>query len=351
MKPGRALSFLTVPFCLGALWGCGGDDLVLPADGGGISVTRSTITAQPSSITAGSGTATITVTVRSETGAPVQGASVTLRATGGGNILSQPVEITGSDGVVEATLQSTEPGEKVISATVNDSLELSQTASVTVGSGTSPRMESVAGDGQRAPVGTSVRLRPAVRVTEGGAPVPGVRVTFAVTGGGGNIEGADQTTDEDGVARLDGWTLGPAVGTNTLEASAGLMEGSPVIFTAEAFSLVEEVDRLVYLVQPHDARRKDTITFRVALVDVHGDVVPLSGVFIYLDLFPEGSEVPDNRLLRGERFENTEAGVAEFGVRIDEKGTYRLEARTDDLPELGPHGPEPYLFSEPFRVK
>jgi hypothetical protein len=38
-------------------------------------------------------------------------------------------------------------------------------------------------------------------------------------------------------------------------------------------------------------------------------------------------------------------------VSVDKKGRYRLRALTDDLPELGPHGPEPYLFSRVFEVK
>jgi hypothetical protein len=333
-----------------ASWGCGDADLVLPEPGSPPSVTRSTITADPVLIAAGSGTSIITVTVLGDTGAPVTGASVAVQATGDGNTLTQPSGTTGPDGVARATLQSTEPGEKIVSATVNESLGLSQTASVTITSGAVARMEAAAGDAQRAPVGTPVAVQPAVRVVgQDGEPVAGLRVTFAVTGGGGSIEGADQTTNGNGVARVGSWTLGPSPATNTLEARA-TAEGSPVLFTAEGFSLVQQVDRLVFLVQPHDAKKKDIISFRVALVDVDGNVVPLSGVFIYLDLFVEGSEVPNNRLLRGEHFENTEAGVADFGVFIEKEGSYRLEARTDDLPELGPHGPEPYLFSEVFRV-
>ena len=82
-----------------------------------------------------------------------------------------------------------------------------------------------------------------------------------------------------------------------------------MIFTAEGFSLVQEVDRLEFLVQPHDAKKKETISFRVALVDVDGNVVPLSGVFIYLDLFVEGSEVPNNQSVQGEHFDNTEEAL------------------------------------------
>jgi Big-like domain-containing protein len=350
MTTWRARSALFVPLCV-AGWSCGGADLVLPEGGGSPSATRSTITADPVVIATGSGTSIITVTVLGDTGAPIPGASVVVQATGDGNTLTQPSGATGVDGIARATLQSTEPGEKVVSATVNASLELSRTASVTVAPATVSRMEPVAGDAQRAPVGTPVTVQPAVRVVDQDAePVAGLRVTFAVTGGGGSIEGADQTTNQNGVARVGSWTLGPSPATNTLEARAAV-EGSPVIFTAEGFSLVQQVDRLVFLVQPGDAKKKETISFRVALVDVNGDVVPLSEVFIYLDLFPEGSDVPNNPLLRGERFENTEAGVADFDVFIEKEGSYRLEARTDDLPELGPHGPEPYLFSQVFRVK
>jgi hypothetical protein len=348
----RVLSRLVVPLFTGALWGCGGSDLVLPPDGSAPSATRSTITAEPSSIEAGSGTSTITVTVRSDAGAAVEGASVVLRASGGVNVLTPPSSTTGPDGVATATLQSGDPGEKVISATVNDSLELSQRASVTVVPAMASRIESVAGDSQSAPVGTQVPVAPAVRVVnDRGEPEADVRVTFAVTGGGGGIGGADQTTDADGIARVGGWTLGSSPGTNTLEARAGSLEGSPVIFTAEAISLEQQVNRLIFLVPPHDVREKETFSFQVALVDANNNVVPLSGVFIYVGLFPEGSSVPDNQLWRGERFENTDAGIAEFDVWIEKKGSYRLNALTDDLPELGPHGPEPYLFSELFRVR
>jgi adhesin/invasin len=346
----RARSALFVPLWV-ASWGCGGDDLVLPEAGSPPSPTRSTITADPGLIAAGSGTSLITVTVLGDTGAPIPGASVVVQATGDGNNLTQPSSTTGPDGIARATLQSTEPGEKVVSATVNESVGLTRTTSVTVAAGTVARMERVAGDAQRAPAGTPVAVPPAVRVVDqDGEPVAGLRVTFAVTGGAGSIEGADQTTDGDGVARLDSWTLGTSPATNTLEARAAV-EGSPVIFTAEGFSLVQQVDRLVFLVQPHDAKKKDIISFRVALVDVNGNVVPLSEVFIYVDLFPEGSDVPNNPLLKGEHFENTEAGIADFDVFIEKEGSYRLEAQTDDLPELGPYGPEPYPLSKLFRVE
>jgi hypothetical protein len=218
--------------------------------GGGPSPGRSTISAEPASIEAGTGTSTITVTVLDEAGDPVEGATVALQATGGGNTLTQPTAPTGADGVATGALESTSPGEKVVSATVDGSVELSRTARVTVTS-----------------------------------------------------------------------------------ASAG------------------EVDRLVFLVPPEDVEENETFSVEVALVDEDGSVVPLSEIFIYLGLFPEGSEAPANDFLQGERFENTEDGIAVFELAVERKGRYRLRALTDDLPELGPYGPEPILFSELFEVE
>jgi hypothetical protein len=100
--------------------------------GGGPSPELSTVTASPASIEAGTGLSTITVTVRDGAGAAVSGATVTLSATGSGNILTQPAAPTGADGVATGTLQSVAPGTKVVSAVVNGAVAIAATATVTV---------------------------------------------------------------------------------------------------------------------------------------------------------------------------------------------------------------------------
>lgn len=252
MLPLRSLSRLLMPMSLLVSWACGGGDLGLPSDdaGGVPSAGRSTISAEPDSLEAGTGTSTITVTVRDDAGVPIEGATVALQATGDGNTLTQPSGVTGAAGVATSTLLSAVPGEKVVSATVNGSVELSRTTLVTV-------------------------------------------------------------------------TSTPAAG---------------------------DVDRLVFLVPPRDAEENETFALEVALVDAAGAVVPLTGIFIYVGLFPDGEDTPTNGFLRGERFENTEEGVAVFNLAVEREGRYRLRALTEDLPELGPQGPEPYLFSDPFEV-
>jgi hypothetical protein len=59
-----------------------------------------------------------------------------------------------------------------------------------------------------------------------------------------------------------------------------------------------------------------------------------------------------NKRLLGNRFRATEDGVAVFDdLGVTKEGRYRLRVLSDQLPELGPHGPEPYLFSLPFDVE
>lgn len=343
---------LAVTLATLAAAGCAGSDLVLPSGVDGPSAGRSALSANPASIEAGTGTSTIAVTVRDGGGDPVEGATVTLQATGGGNTLTQPSSITGPDGLATGTFRSSESGMKTISATVNGSVQVSETAGVTVTSAPGTSVEPIEGDNQIGPAGTALPLRPAVRVIdEQGQPVAGAGVAFVVTGGGGSVDGDLRITNAEGIARSGDWTLGDSPGTNTLEARAGSAQGSPVVFHAEGVGSGSGiVDHFVFRVQPPDAGEDEFFTVEVAMVDDDGEVVPLSGIEIYLGLFREGKDEPSNERLQGDRLEDTGNGIAVFNVAVSKEGRYRLRALSDELPELGPHGPEPYLFSDPFDV-
>jgi hypothetical protein len=322
--------------------------------GGPPSASRSELTSDQNSIPADVGLATITVVVRDDNGDPVEGATVELQASGGGNTLTQPSQPTGADGTVTGALQSHEPGLKTVSATVNGSVTLDATVQIEITSqpaGT--RIELIEGDQQKAPAGTAVAVEPAVRVTDAlGQPVAGVAVTFVVTGGGGQVTGANQTTSSEGIARVGSWTLGSAPGTNTLDARAPSAQGSPIVFTAEGTASGSGVDHFVFTTQPpSNVSRNQAFTARVTMVDANGTTVPLSGIVIYVGLFAEDENGPSrNRHLNGNRFVATQDGVAEFHLSIDKTGGWRLRALSDELPELGPHGPEPFLFSDPITV-
>jgi hypothetical protein len=231
----------------------------------------------------------------------------------------------------------------------------------TGGSGANPSPPSASNPGRIAPVeggsqtavtGEDVPIRPAVRVVDSlGQPIGGYEVTFVVTGGGGTLLDPSQVTGPDGIARVGRWTLG-SPGLNMVEARAESLSGSPVVFEATALSRAD-VDHFVFVVQPDGVRVNQAQTIQVAMVDRAGNVVPLSGIEIYLGLFKrqdDGEYRVRNKVLRGDRFADTENGVATFRLALSEVGTYQFRALSDELPEVGPQGPEPFLFSRPFNV-
>jgi adhesin/invasin len=109
-------------------------------------------------------------------------------------------------------------------------------AAFNVTTGAAASMTLNAGNGQSATVGTAVAIDPSVVVRDAfNNPVSGVSVTFTVTGGGGAIVPASPATvatNASGIAAVTSWTLGTGAGTNTLQAAAAGLTGSPVVFTA-----------------------------------------------------------------------------------------------------------------------
>jgi adhesin/invasin len=204
------------------------EDLPQPSAG------HSSVTASPESIEAVTGLSVIRVTVRDGRGDPIAGATVTLAATGLGNVLTQPSGPTGEDGVAEGSLQAITPETKVISAVVNGDITIEETATIEV------------------------------------------------------------------------------VATPT-------------------------ADRLVFLVQPTDTGEDEILSpaVAVAIVDDDGDVVPLSGVEIRLELIREQGEGSNE--LEGDTTQITDDGVAVFpDLRVDrDDSDYRLRATAPERPELG----------------
>jgi hypothetical protein len=107
----------------------------------------------------------------------------------------------------------------------------------------------------------------------------------------------------------------------------------------------------VFRVPPQNVNRNQDFRVEVAIADAAGNVVPLNGIQIYVGVFREGNEVPSNAVVVGNRFKDTQNGIAVFNLRITDPDRYRMRALTDELPELGPHGPEPWLFSGLFEVR
>lgn len=204
------------------------------------SAERSTVSASDATIEVVTGLSVITVTVRDGGGEPLAGATVSLAASGLGNILTQPSAPTGEDGRAQATFQAVTPGTRTISAVVNGDVAIVETASVTV----------VA------------------------APTP---------------------------------------------------------------------QRLAFLTQPTDTEEDETIAPPVAVgvVDEAGDVVPVSGIEIELELLRDGR---GSNELEGTTTQTTQDGVAVFpDLRVDhDEDDYRLRATAPGRPELESADSEPF---------
>jgi plastocyanin len=103
------------------------------------------------------------------------------------------------------------------------------------GGGTGPTPNTIAvnaGNNQVAAAGSALPDSLAVIVRDqGGAPLAGVNVTFAVTGGGGSVSPTTRVTDASGIAKTRR-TLGPNAGTQTTSATAGSLV--PAQFNAVA---------------------------------------------------------------------------------------------------------------------
>jgi hypothetical protein len=339
---------------------CGGSDLVLPTGTGPaeIAVVHGNDQEGPAGQVASE---SLVVRLVDTSGVGVGGQEVAWVVLVGGGEADPATSTTDADGFAWTRwMLGPEPGANAIRAMVPEAGFVTFSAVGTAASPEPPpnpepsRIEPAAGSGQQATAGSLVPVPPAVRVTDAaGDPVAGVAVSFVVTDGGGAVEGGAATTDADGVATVGSWRLGPTPGGNTLEARAGGLDGSPVVFTAEGTGTpAVGVDHFVFRLQPHDVEPGESFRVEVAMVDQVGNVVDLSGVLIYIALFEEGDESPENDRLSGDRFRDTDHGVAVFdGLAVTRRGRYRIRALSDQLPELGPHGPEPFLFSLPFDVR
>jgi adhesin/invasin len=173
---------------------------------------------------------------------PVAGVQVTFAVTTGGGTVTGATATTNAQGL--ATVGSWTLGPIARDNTLLASAgSLTATITATGTAGVAASMVVEAGDGQSAIVGTAVATPPSVKVTDASSnPVAGVQVTFAVTSGGGSLTGATATTNAQGLATVGSWTLGPAVGENTLTASAGSLSAivSATGTAATATSMVTE---------------------------------------------------------------------------------------------------------------
>ena len=180
-------------------------------------------------------TVPVAVTVTNHSGAAVSGVSVSWTVTGGGGSPSQASTMTNGSGVasINWTLGST-AGDQALQATVTGLAG----SPVTFSGGAAGNAAQIAlngGNNQVGIVNTALPTAHSVLVRDGhGNPKSGTTVTWVLGLGGGSISSTSPTTNGSGIAAVTR-TLGPSAGANSDTAKA---IGSAVAFTDTAAARV-----------------------------------------------------------------------------------------------------------------
>jgi Bacterial Ig-like domain (group 1)/Invasin, domain 3/Bacterial Ig-like domain (group 2)/Calcineurin-like phosphoesterase len=186
---------------------------------GAVSASNSTVSATPSSITAGGTGSTVTVTVKDAGGTPLSNVTVTLAVSGSGNTITQPAAKTNVSGVATGSFTSTGAGTKTVSATA-DGVGITQTATVTVApgaiSGTVSTLTAVPGTIVKS---SGVATITVTALDPYGNPVRGAAVVLSATPmAGNNLTQPSGPTNASGVAT--GTLSSSSTGIKTVSATA-----------------------------------------------------------------------------------------------------------------------------------
>ena len=209
------------------------------------------------------------IEVRDQNGDPLEGARVLFRIIGGGGSLSVETSETDARGRAATTLTlGSAPGRNIVLAIVDD-LESVTFSALTRSAPTT--LDKVGGDEQQGSSGSPLTAPLVVSLLDqGGSPMAGVTVTFAVTAGGGTLSATTATTDAQGRAATT-LTLGRAPGPNTVEVTvAGL---APVTFTAVGIAVPRTLTKLSGDGQQATGGALPE-PFSVSVLDQNGEALP-----------------------------------------------------------------------------
>ncbi len=162
--------------------------------------------------------APLVVVVTDALGNPIPGFTVDWTVTGGGSVTPTRTA-TDANGQASATRTlGTTAGLQTAVATATGLAGSPVTFTHTATAGSAASVTKVGGDGQSAGPGEQLALPLVVQVLDGANnPIPGRAVTWVIGNGDGSVTPANTTTDAQGNASTR-WTLGPAVGPNTVNA-------------------------------------------------------------------------------------------------------------------------------------
>ncbi len=221
-------------------------------------------------------------------GTIVDSAGITVTAaigSGGGTLGGSLTAVTNSSG--QATFSNLNLRGTVGSYTIRFSsgtLTAATTGSLSLTPGTAATLTAVSAISQNGVIGQAVSAAPSVKASDlDGNGVSGVSVAFAVQTGGGSVTGGTKNTSGTGVATVTSWTLGGSLGSNTLNATAAGLSGSPVSFSATGVSQISNFNITVIFKTGTNPNASQRASFTRAEARweqvITGDVGVVSGGF------------------------------------------------------------------------
>ena len=175
------------------------------------------------------------IEVQDEHGVAFEGVPVTFAVTAGGGALSITSTATNTNGRAESTLTlGPNPGINTVTVSVAGIPEGQTFNAVDIR--VPKTLEIISGNDQEGLPGAALENPFAVEVRDGtDKPLPGVEVTFSVTGGGGTLSVTSATTDKNGRAESI-LILGSNAGTNTVTVSVAWSQEEKT-FSAEGIRI------------------------------------------------------------------------------------------------------------------
>jgi hypothetical protein len=232
----RRLAFALAIGLATGMYGCGGDGLVLPGDQQ--AATIAVMSGDHQSATAGTALEQpVVVLVTDGRDHPVEGQGVVFEIETGEGTVHPDTVLTDPEGHASAswTLGTPAGAQKLRARAFGNGVSSTLTVefSATALAGTGSTLSLVSGDAQSGPVGSALADSLVVKVSDAvGNPVSGIEVLWTAADGG-SISPASVTTGPDGLAAAER-VLGSSSGTQTSQAAAAGLAGSPVTFTHTA---------------------------------------------------------------------------------------------------------------------
>ncbi|HEY4304727.1 MAG TPA: hypothetical protein VGM82_09680 [Gemmatimonadaceae bacterium] len=232
-------------------------------------------------------------------GAPRAGVTVQwVRVTGAGT-QSAPSTVTDASGLTSITYTfGQSAGVETVVANVDGVLG---PVTFTLTALQRPMALTAVGSGQVGIAGNALATQVGVRVVDTkSAPVPNVQAIFAVASGGGSLSSLTATTDADGYART-AWTLGAALGTQTMTARIPNLPAALATVTAVAVDRAQPIANA--WMNASGGNWSDPANWSLRRAPIAGDsvAITLGGAYsVALDVNPsvEGIILGDGNLSR-----------------------------------------------------